>query len=154
MSSFSKNKPIASSGVSTIGSPRPFREVFTKIGNPAIFPLLSNTARSSCAMILPPSCAPSKPPEEGDVDTQFAKGGKIFEAQYYVPHLAHAIMEPPVAVAEVRGNKATVWAPTQNSQGVQESVAQALDIRKEDATCHVTLLGGGFGRKSFHDFAD
>jgi isoquinoline 1-oxidoreductase subunit beta len=90
---------------------------------------------------------------EGDVDAEFAKGGKTFEAEYYVPHLAHATMEPPVAVAEFRDGKVTAWAPTQNPQGVQEAIAQAVGIRKEDVTCHVTLLGGGFGRKSFSDFA-
>lgn len=90
---------------------------------------------------------------EGDVDAEFAKGGKTFEAEYYVPHLAHATMEPPVAVAEFRDGKVMAWAPTQNPQGVQEAIAQAVGIHKEDVTCHVTLLGGGFGRKSFSDFA-
>ncbi len=90
---------------------------------------------------------------EGDVDAEFAKGGKTFEAEYYVPHLAHATMEPPVAVADFRDGKVTAWAPTQNPQSVQEVIAQAVGVRKEDVTCHVTLLGGGFGRKSFSDFA-
>jgi isoquinoline 1-oxidoreductase beta subunit len=90
---------------------------------------------------------------EGDVDAEFAKGGKTVEAEYYVPHLAHATMEPPVAVADFRDGKVTVWAPTQNPQSAQEVIAQAVGIRKEDVTCHVTLLGGGFGRKSFSDFA-
>lgn len=90
---------------------------------------------------------------EGDVDAEFARGGDLFEAEYYVPHLAHATMEPPVALADFRGGKVTVWAPTQNPQGVQEAVAHAVGIRKEDVTCRVTLLGGGFGRKSFCDFA-
>jgi isoquinoline 1-oxidoreductase beta subunit len=90
---------------------------------------------------------------EGDVDAEFAKGGEIFEAEYYVPHLAHATMEPPVAVADVRGAKVAVWAPTQNPQSVQETVAQAVGVPKENVTCHVTLLGDGFGRKSFGDFA-
>ncbi len=90
---------------------------------------------------------------EGDVDAEFAKAGKTFEAEYYVPHLAHATMEPPVALADFRDGKVTIWAPTQNPQGVQQVIAQALGIRPEDVTCHVTLLGGGFGRKSFSDFA-
>jgi isoquinoline 1-oxidoreductase beta subunit len=87
----------------------------------------------------------------GDVDAEFAKGGKIIEAEYYTPHLAHASMEPPVAVAEYRDGKVVVWAPTQNPQAVQETVAGVLGIKKEDVTCHVTLLGGGFGRKSKPD---
>jgi isoquinoline 1-oxidoreductase beta subunit len=89
----------------------------------------------------------------GDAGAEFAKGGKIFEAEYYAPHLAHASMEPPVAVADVRGDNATVWVPTQNPVGVQEQVAKSLGIKKEDVTCHVTFLGGGFGRKSKADFS-
>jgi len=91
----------------------------------------------------------------GDVDAAFAQsarsGGKIIEAEYYTPHLAHASMEPPVAVAEYRNGKVLTWAPTQNPQAVQETVASVLGIKKEDVTCHVTLLGGGFGRKSKPD---
>ncbi len=89
----------------------------------------------------------------GDPDAEFAKGGKIIEAEYYAPHLAHASMEPPVAVADVQADKVTVWSPTQNPQGVQEEVAKALGMKKEDVTCHVTFLGGGFGRKSKPDYA-
>jgi isoquinoline 1-oxidoreductase subunit beta len=91
----------------------------------------------------------------GDVDAAFAQsskmGGKIIEAEYYAPHLAHASMEPPVAVAEYRDGKVLAWAPTQNPQAVQETIASVLGIKKEDVTCHVTLLGGGFGRKSKPD---
>jgi isoquinoline 1-oxidoreductase subunit beta len=87
----------------------------------------------------------------GDVDAVFAKGGKIIEAEYYAPHLAHASMEPPVAVAEYRDGKVLAWAPTQNPQAVQETIASVLGIKKEDVICHVTLLGGGFGRKSKPD---
>ena len=90
---------------------------------------------------------------EGDVDAEFAKAGKTLEAEYYVPHLAHASMEPPVALADFRDGKVTAWVPTQDPQSVQEVVARAVGIRKEDVTCHVTLLGGGFGRKAFSDFA-
>src|ERR1700730_6261823 len=59
----------------------------------------------------------------GDVDAVFAKGGRVVEADYYVPHLAHATMEPPVALADFRNGKVTVWAPTQNPQAVQETIA-------------------------------
>jgi isoquinoline 1-oxidoreductase beta subunit len=89
----------------------------------------------------------------GDPDAEFAKGGKIVEAEYFAPHLAHASMEPPVAVADVQGEKVTVWSPTQDPQGVQEQVAKALGVKKENVTCHVTFLGGGFGRKTKTDYA-
>lgn len=89
----------------------------------------------------------------GDVDAEFAKGGRIVEAEYYAPHLAHASMEPPTAVADFRDGKVTIWAPTQNPQGLQDEVARALRIDKKEVVCNVTLLGGGFERKSFPDFA-
>src|SRR6266853_962620 len=88
----------------------------------------------------------------GDADAVFAKGEKVIEADYYVPLLAHASMEPMVALAAFKNGKATLWAPTQNPQGVQETVAKELGIPKEDVICHVTLLGGGFGRKSKPDY--
>jgi len=89
----------------------------------------------------------------GNVDAEFAKGGKVLEATYYTPMAAHAAMEPPAAVAEFSNGKATIWTPTQNPQAVQEAVGAALGIDKKDVICHVTLLGGGFGRKSKPDYA-
>jgi isoquinoline 1-oxidoreductase beta subunit len=88
----------------------------------------------------------------GDADAVFAKGGKVHEADYYVPLLAHAAMEPLVALAEFKDGKATLWAPSQNPQAVQDIVSKELRIAKEDVICHVTLLGGGFGRKSKPDY--
>ena len=88
----------------------------------------------------------------GNVDRAFAGAAKVIDAEYYVPMLAHAPMEPPVAVAEYKDGKVTCWAPTQNPQAVQETVAAAMGIKKEDVICHVTLLGGGFGRKSKPDY--
>ncbi len=106
---------------------------------------LEDTSRQPCKVVR----------NVGDVDAVFVRsakrGGKIIEAEYYAPHLAHASMEPPVAVAEYRDGKVLAWAPTQNPQAVQETIAGVLGIKKEDVTCHVTLLGGGFGRKSKPD---
>jgi len=67
---------------------------------------------------------------EGDVESAFAKGGKTFEADYYVPLLAHAAMEPLVALAEFKDGKVTAWARTQNPQAVQDIAAKELGIPK------------------------
>jgi len=88
----------------------------------------------------------------GDVDAEFGKGGKVLEAEYYVPMLSHAPMEPPAAVADFRDGKCIVLAATQNPQAVQDTVSAALGIDKNNVECHVTLLGGGFGRKSKPDY--
>ena len=88
----------------------------------------------------------------GDVDAEFARNHKLIEAEYYVPHLAHASMEPPVAVAEYRDGKVTVWTSTQSPQDVQYTIAGELGIPLQNVICRVTLLGGGFGRKSKPDY--
>jgi isoquinoline 1-oxidoreductase subunit beta len=104
---------------------------------------LETTSRKPCKVVR----------ENGNVDEAFAKGGKVVEAEYYAPMLAHAAMEPPAALAIYRDGKVEAWAPTQNPQGAQEAIAAAVGAKKEDVTVYVTLLGGGFGRKSFPDFA-
>jgi isoquinoline 1-oxidoreductase subunit beta len=76
----------------------------------------------------------------------------VVEADYYVPLLSHVPMEPMVALAEFKDGKVTAWAPTQNPQAVQEIVSSQLGIPVQDVICHVTLLGGGFGRKSKPDY--
>jgi isoquinoline 1-oxidoreductase subunit beta len=91
--------------------------------------------------------------EVGNVDAAFANGGKIVEAEYYAPLLAHASMEPPAALAVYKDGRVEAWAATQNPQGARDAIAQAVGLKKEDVTVHVTLLGGAFGRKSFPDFA-
>jgi isoquinoline 1-oxidoreductase beta subunit len=88
----------------------------------------------------------------GDVDAALAASARKVEAEYHVPHLAHAPMEPPAAVARVDANGCEVWTCTQNPQDAQEEVAKALGIDPSKVTVHVTLLGGGFGRKSKPDY--
>jgi isoquinoline 1-oxidoreductase subunit beta len=82
------------------------------------------------------------------------KSGSLteLEALYELPFLAHAPMEPVNCVADVKNGKAEIWAPTQNPQSLQRDIANLLGIDKSNVIVHVTLLGGGFGRKSHSDF--
>jgi isoquinoline 1-oxidoreductase beta subunit len=144
---------------------------------------------------------------KGDVDAAFAPPHKIVEASYYVPHLAQAPMEPPVAVALYENGRFEIWSPTQGSEVTQHFIGLALlpranplealawqvtdeddcasevqraaqrsfndylgkllkldlaglkklrdELKKEirdKVKVHVTLLGGGFGRKSKPDY--
>jgi isoquinoline 1-oxidoreductase beta subunit len=90
----------------------------------------------------------------GDADAALgaASTKKKVEAFYYAPHLAHATMEPPVALARVDANGCEVWTSTQNPQDAKIEVAKALGIDESKVRVHVTLLGGGFGRKSKPDY--
>ncbi|CAG9179716.1 xanthine dehydrogenase family protein molybdopterin-binding subunit [Cupriavidus respiraculi] len=98
---------------------------------------------------------PGKPlRNEGDALAALAGANpsRKLAAEYYIPHLAHATMETPVATARFVDGKCEVWAPVQNPQGARDSVAKHVGLAAKDVTMHVTLLGGGFGRKSMSDF--
>ncbi|WP_342050196.1 MULTISPECIES: xanthine dehydrogenase family protein molybdopterin-binding subunit [unclassified Cupriavidus] len=81
-----------------------------------------------------------------------APAARKISAEYYIPHLAHASMESPVATARFVDGKCEIWAPSQAPQGALESVAKHVGLDPKDVTVHLTLLGGGFGRKSMADF--
>jgi isoquinoline 1-oxidoreductase subunit beta len=142
----------------------------------------------------------------GDVDAAFGAAPRMVEADYYIPHLAQAPMEPPVAVALYENGRLEIWSPTQGPEltqhfaglallepdPVQWLVWQAIEptevreheqeaqrdfneqlgklLQVEETTLfrlgeelkqkirdkvkvHVTMLGGGFGRKSKPDYA-
>ncbi|MGR8929260.1 MAG: molybdopterin cofactor-binding domain-containing protein [Gammaproteobacteria bacterium] len=89
---------------------------------------------------------------EGDIDQGFKTAAKHLSAEYYVPHLAQAPMEPPAATARIVNGHCEVWACTQAPQLSRERVAKWLNLPIDKVTLHVTLLGGGFGRKSMPDY--
>src|SRR2546421_1495138 len=91
--------------------------------------------------------------KEGDVEAALTGADKVIVGEYYLPHLAHVAMEPPAGVADVKGDRAEIWGPLQSAGGTREDVAKTLGIPEENVTVNVTLLGGGFGRKSKCDFA-
>ena len=89
----------------------------------------------------------------GDVDAALGTAAKVVEAEYEVPFLAHATMEPQNATANVSDQGAEVWAPTQFPDALARAVAAALKIKPENVKVHVTLAGGGFGRRINNDYA-
>lgn len=86
---------------------------------------------------------------EGDVSA--AAGAKKITAEYRLPYLAHANMEPINCTVWLHGGRAEVWAPTQHPQGAQAAAAQTLGIAESNVTVHVTFAGTGFGRKVEQD---
>ncbi len=78
---------------------------------------------------------------------EIPEGGKVIEANFELPYLAHATMESLNAVADVREGTAEVWSGTQAPDGAQAQIARVLGIAPEKVVMHTMLLGGGFGRK-------
>ena len=89
---------------------------------------------------------------KGDVAVSLKNASQTFTADYYVPELIHVPMEPPAATAHFKDDGFEIWACTQTPQSAQGNVAQATGIAPEKIKVNVTLLGGGFGRKSKPDF--
>jgi isoquinoline 1-oxidoreductase beta subunit len=81
-------------------------------------------------------------------------GATVITADYRVPFLAHATMEPMACTARVTGDRAEVWAGTQDPLNARSTAAKALDIGADQVTYTNLALGGGFGRKlpGYHDF--
>jgi isoquinoline 1-oxidoreductase beta subunit len=93
---------------------------------------------------------------DGDAESALKSAARVITGQYYLPHLAHASMEPPNAVVNVfegkAGTECVAYAPTQSPGGCRDDIAKVLGIPVENVTVNVTLLGGGFGRKSKWDY--
>jgi len=77
----------------------------------------------------------------------------VLDAVYEFPYQAHVTMEPMNCVADVQGETCQIWAPTQSAQDVQRAVQSALNFPPNAVTVHVTLMGGGFGRRLQTDYA-
>ncbi|MBO9518868.1 MAG: xanthine dehydrogenase family protein molybdopterin-binding subunit [Porphyrobacter sp.] len=89
----------------------------------------------------------------GDVDAAFASAAKVLDQEYFYPFLAHVPMEPQNCTALMHDDGSIeFWAPTQNPQAGQGSVAQMLGIGQDKVRLHITRMGGGFGRRLTNDF--
>jgi isoquinoline 1-oxidoreductase subunit beta len=80
-------------------------------------------------------------------------GGRQISAEYTLPFMAHAPMEPGNCTAHFQGSKCELWAPTQVPQDCRDSVATAIGLDPDQVKVNVTLMGGGFGRRLEHDYA-
>ncbi|MEO8370382.1 MAG: xanthine dehydrogenase family protein molybdopterin-binding subunit [Candidatus Solibacter sp.] len=88
----------------------------------------------------------------GDVDAALAGASKVIEAEYQVPFLAHACMEPVNCVAEFKDGRCEIWGPMQMPGTARQVVAQRLGIPPANVTVHMTRMGGGFGRRLLADY--
>ncbi|MPZ10180.1 MAG: molybdopterin-dependent oxidoreductase [Kiloniellaceae bacterium] len=91
--------------------------------------------------------------DQGDAEAALASAARVFTREYYQPHMAHAPMEPPAALANFADGKCEVWGCLQSPYGARGDIAEFFGLGEEDVKVNVTLLGGGFGRKSKGDFA-
>jgi isoquinoline 1-oxidoreductase beta subunit len=84
---------------------------------------------------------------DGDVDAALAASPQRLEAEYAVPFLAHATMEPQNCTAHVTGDRVEIWAPTQDPEAALLTAALTAGVAPENVVVHRTAVGGGFGRR-------
>jgi isoquinoline 1-oxidoreductase subunit beta len=84
---------------------------------------------------------------DGDVATGFARAALRVEAEYTVPFLAHATMEPQNCTAHVTPDRVEIWVPTQDAPIALITAATAAGVANDKVVVHRTMLGGGFGRR-------
>jgi isoquinoline 1-oxidoreductase subunit beta len=89
--------------------------------------------------------------KSGDANSALQQAAILVEAEYQLPFLAHATMEPMNCTAWVHDGKCEIWCGSQNPLGVRAAAAEILDIAMDQVTVHNQLLGGGFGRRSETD---
>jgi isoquinoline 1-oxidoreductase beta subunit len=91
--------------------------------------------------------------DDGDAMSALAGAARRVATEYHVPHLAHAPLEPPAATARIRDGAVEVRAAIQSPEAARKAIAERLGIGADKVRIELTLLGGGFGRKSKGDFA-
>ena len=86
--------------------------------------------------------------QKGNPDDGFGKAAKVIEAQYFVPYLAHAPMEPLNCTVKLAKDRCDIWAGTQFQTMDQGMAAAVTGLRPDQIFIHTTFLGGGFGRRA------
>jgi isoquinoline 1-oxidoreductase beta subunit len=89
----------------------------------------------------------------GSAEEAERTGARVIEAWYSAPYLAHATMEPMNCTAWVAHGRVELWVPTQVPQMCRAAAARAAGVPRDRVYVHVTLLGGGFGRRLEVDYA-
>lgn len=83
----------------------------------------------------------------GDITSGLAHAVRRIEAEYTVPFLAHATMEPQTCTAQVKADGVEIWVPSQDPLTALATAADTADVTNDRVTVHPKLLGGGFGRR-------
>jgi isoquinoline 1-oxidoreductase beta subunit len=120
---------------------------WTPVGGP---PIDSSAVRTAMMAAVERPGQPVR--HDGDVDAAFAGAARTVEATYEVPLLAHAPMEPTNCLADVRPDRAELWGPMQDPDGVRELAARVTGLDAKAIAVHMTRSGGGFGRRLMSDY--
>ena len=83
----------------------------------------------------------------GDIEAGRQLCDKVFESEFHDPYLAHTAIETHTALAQLEGDKLTVWASTQSPFGLRDGITRELGFSAEKVRVITPFVGGGFGGK-------
>lgn len=112
---------------------------------PPAYPATSAEMRDQILASFIPDRLDATMRDDGDVTVAT---GEVFEAEYHVPHLAHATMEPMQAAAHLTDGKLTLWVGTQAPGLARQFAATAAGLEPEQVEVNTMVMGGGFGRRA------
>ena len=93
--------------------------------------------------------------KDGDPEGAFKSAARFLERTYSAPFLAHNTMEPMNCFADVKGDKATIYGPTQAPELIMGTLSSSLGIAAENIQINLARMGGGFGRRAYsHHFVE
>ncbi|TFV94188.1 xanthine dehydrogenase family protein molybdopterin-binding subunit [Algoriphagus kandeliae] len=87
--------------------------------------------------------------KDGDPEGMFKKAAKVIERTYSAPFLAHNTMEPMNCFADVKGDRAVIYGPTQAPEFIMGTISSSLGIPRENIQINLARMGGGFGRRAY-----
>jgi len=86
--------------------------------------------------------------KEGNAQQAFSKAAKQLHAEYEVPFLAHACMEPLNCLVDLHDDRCDIWTGTQMQTMDRNAAARVAGLKPEQVKIHTPFLGGGFGRRA------
>jgi isoquinoline 1-oxidoreductase beta subunit len=113
---------------------------------PALYPATSDEMFATLKSSIAPAFRDSRYKDDGNVDDALAHG-KVIEAEYRVPHLAHAALEPMNAIVLVSDERCDIWTGTQIPGFLRTHAAQLTGLNETQVFVHVQPMGGSFGSR-------
>jgi len=123
-------------------------EAIVKINAEYSFDELKVNDRTVFDWMLSANSAANVVRTSGDIEAGYKLSDKIFESEFNDPYDAHASIETHTALAQLEGDKMTVWASTQSPFGLQDGIVRELGYPREKVRVITPFVGGGFGGKA------
>lgn len=114
---------------------------------------LENTSQHLAKMTEMASKQGSVVRKDGNPEAAFKNAAKVIERTYTAPFLAHNCMEPMNFFADISNGKAELAGPLQKAELTEHTVSARLGIPLENIDIQLTRLGGGYGRRSYANWA-